>query len=136
MWRAIFSTTISSEFRTSWKKSVLIDRRKMSSTRLDPRLEIRASSLLGRGTVATAPSSGDAIVIVWEHRVHTAADLPAEPQGEVWPRADGSYVWLPPNDNDDPEVDDKGRIYRVKVKDPSFVNWPALSFASLKNIVP
>src|SRR5262249_55680884 len=28
MWRAIFSTTISSEFRTSWKKSVLIDRRK------------------------------------------------------------------------------------------------------------
>jgi Ni,Fe-hydrogenase III large subunit/Ni,Fe-hydrogenase III component G len=33
-------------------------------------------------------------------------------------------------------ADEKGRMYRVKVKDPSFVNWPALSFALLKNIVP
>jgi Ni,Fe-hydrogenase III large subunit len=33
-------------------------------------------------------------------------------------------------------ADDAGRLYRVKVKDPSFVNWPALSFALLKNIVP
>jgi Ni,Fe-hydrogenase III large subunit len=33
-------------------------------------------------------------------------------------------------------ADDRGRMYRVKVKDPSFVNWPALSFALLKNIVP
>ena len=33
-------------------------------------------------------------------------------------------------------ADDAGRLYRVKVKDPSFVNWPALSFAVLKNIVP
>jgi Ni,Fe-hydrogenase III large subunit/Ni,Fe-hydrogenase III component G len=33
-------------------------------------------------------------------------------------------------------VDDDGKLYRVKVKDPSFVNWPALSFALLKNIVP
>jgi Ni,Fe-hydrogenase III large subunit/Ni,Fe-hydrogenase III component G len=33
-------------------------------------------------------------------------------------------------------ADDSGRMYRVKVKDPSFVNWPALSFALLKNIVP
>jgi len=33
-------------------------------------------------------------------------------------------------------LDGKGRIYRVKIKDPSFVNWPALSFAVLKNIVP
>lgn len=33
-------------------------------------------------------------------------------------------------------VDGEGRLYRVKVKDPSFVNWPALSFAMLKNIVP
>jgi Ni,Fe-hydrogenase III large subunit len=29
-----------------------------------------------------------------------------------------------------------GKLYRVKVKDPSFANWPALSFALLKNIVP
>jgi Ni,Fe-hydrogenase III large subunit/Ni,Fe-hydrogenase III component G len=33
-------------------------------------------------------------------------------------------------------VDSKGELYRVKIKDPSFVNWPALSFAILKNIVP
>ena len=33
-------------------------------------------------------------------------------------------------------VDDRGKMYRVKIKDPSFVNWPALSFALLKNIVP
>lgn len=33
-------------------------------------------------------------------------------------------------------ADDQGKLYRVKVKDPSFVNWPALPFAMLKNIVP
>jgi Ni,Fe-hydrogenase III large subunit len=33
-------------------------------------------------------------------------------------------------------VDSYGKLYRVKIKDPSFVNWPALSFAVLKNIVP
>jgi Ni,Fe-hydrogenase III large subunit/Ni,Fe-hydrogenase III component G len=33
-------------------------------------------------------------------------------------------------------VDDQNKLYRVKVKDPSFVNWPALPFALLKNIVP
>jgi len=33
-------------------------------------------------------------------------------------------------------ADENGKLYRVKIKDPSFVNWPALSFALLKNIVP
>jgi Ni,Fe-hydrogenase III large subunit len=33
-------------------------------------------------------------------------------------------------------VDREGKLFRVKVKDPSFANWPALSFAVLKNIVP
>ncbi len=33
-------------------------------------------------------------------------------------------------------ADDQGKLYRVKVKDPSYVNWPALPFALLKNIVP
>jgi Ni,Fe-hydrogenase III large subunit/Ni,Fe-hydrogenase III component G len=33
-------------------------------------------------------------------------------------------------------TDDAGRLYRVKIQDPSFVNWPPLSFALLKNIVP
>ena len=33
-------------------------------------------------------------------------------------------------------ADAAGRLYRVKVKDPSFANWPALSYALLTNIVP
>ncbi len=33
-------------------------------------------------------------------------------------------------------TDEAGKLFRVKVKDPSFVNWPALPFALLKNIVP
>jgi Ni,Fe-hydrogenase III large subunit len=33
-------------------------------------------------------------------------------------------------------ADRAGKLYRVKIKDPSFVNWPALSFALLKNILP
>lgn len=33
-------------------------------------------------------------------------------------------------------VDNQGKLYRVKIKDPSFVNWPPLSLALLKNIVP
>ncbi len=33
-------------------------------------------------------------------------------------------------------ADGRARLFRVKIKDPSFVNWPALSFALLKNIVP
>jgi|ERR1035437_9366304 Ni,Fe-hydrogenase III large subunit/Ni,Fe-hydrogenase III component G len=33
-------------------------------------------------------------------------------------------------------ADSNGCIYRLKVHDPSFANWPALSFAFLKNIVP
>lgn len=33
-------------------------------------------------------------------------------------------------------ADQDGRLFRVKVKDPSFSNWPALSYALLKNIVP
>jgi Ni,Fe-hydrogenase III large subunit/Ni,Fe-hydrogenase III component G len=31
---------------------------------------------------------------------------------------------------------DDGRLYRVKVMDPSFLNWRPLSYALLKNIVP
>lgn len=31
---------------------------------------------------------------------------------------------------------DSGQLGRVKIKDPSFANWPALNYAILKNIVP
>jgi len=33
-------------------------------------------------------------------------------------------------------VDHESKLFRVKLKDPSFANWPALSFALLENIVP
>lgn len=33
-------------------------------------------------------------------------------------------------------ADNWGNLYRVKVKDPSFANWPVLSLALLNNIVP
>jgi Ni,Fe-hydrogenase III large subunit len=33
-------------------------------------------------------------------------------------------------------VDDGGRLSRVKILDPSFLNWQALSYALLTNIVP
>ena len=29
-----------------------------------------------------------------------------------------------------------GRIHRCKVRDPSFVNWPAIQWAVLGNIIP
>ena len=33
-------------------------------------------------------------------------------------------------------LDAVNQLERVKIKDPSFSNWPALSYAILKNIVP
>jgi Ni,Fe-hydrogenase III large subunit len=33
-------------------------------------------------------------------------------------------------------TDDRGRLHRVKVVDPSFFNWPALARALQDNIVP
>ena len=33
-------------------------------------------------------------------------------------------------------ADERGKLYRVKVQDPSFVNRRPLSFALIKNIVP
>jgi Ni,Fe-hydrogenase III large subunit len=31
---------------------------------------------------------------------------------------------------------ENGRIHRCKVRDPSFVNWPAIQWAVLGNIIP
>ena len=31
---------------------------------------------------------------------------------------------------------EEGRIHRCKVRDPSFVNWPAIQWAVIGNIVP
>jgi hypothetical protein len=64
---------------------------------------MRVVEIQGRGAFAIAPISAGEVVTVWEHYVVTVADLPAEPQGEFYPRADGSYVWLPPNDPESEE---------------------------------
>jgi hypothetical protein len=65
---------------------------------LNPRLDIRTSPLHGRGTFATAPVLGGEIVTIWEHRVLSPADVDDATPGELWLRADGRYIWLPPND--------------------------------------
>ena len=65
---------------------------------LDRRLEIRASPLHGRGTFALSKIGGGEVVTVWEHRILSPADVPGAGPGDVWPRADGTFVWLPPND--------------------------------------
>jgi Ni,Fe-hydrogenase III large subunit len=31
---------------------------------------------------------------------------------------------------------ERGKIHRCKVRDPSFVNWPAIQLAALGNIIP
>ena len=37
------------------------------------------------------------MVTVWEHRILDTDD--DAPPGEVWPRPDGTFVWLPANDS-------------------------------------
>ena len=50
----------------------------------------------GRGTFATAEIAAGDVVTIWEHRVLDSADR--APHGDLWPRADGTFVWVPPND--------------------------------------
>ena len=56
--------------------------------------------------------------------------LPAYPPGfvlvEGW--RGGIVHWV--------MADATGRLHRVKIMDPSFLNWRPLSYALLKNIVP
>jgi hypothetical protein len=72
----------------------------MPTSWLDPRLKIFASPLHGRGVFATAAIEADEIVTVWEHRVLNATDLRAAPSGQVWARADGCYIWVPPKNRE------------------------------------
>jgi hypothetical protein len=70
----------------------------MPDSWLDPRLELRPSAIHGRGTFATAPVAARETVAVWEHRVLFPPDVSTAPPGALWPRGDGTYVWLPPDD--------------------------------------
>jgi len=70
---------------------------------LDPRLEIRDSDLQGRGTFATAPIAAGEVVTVWAHRVLSASQVAAAPEGTVLARADGQWVWQPLDDHAAPD---------------------------------
>lgn len=64
-------------------------------TSIDPRVEIRESSLHGRGAFALAPIRAGEVVIVWAHTVLDPEDVGTVEEGELHRRADGRYVWLP-----------------------------------------
>src|ERR671918_1916810 len=68
----------------------------MPDSWLDPRLEIRTSRVHGRGAFARAEISEGELVTVWEHRILDTRD--DAPPGELWPRSDGTFVWVPAND--------------------------------------
>jgi Ni,Fe-hydrogenase III large subunit len=89
-------------------------------------------------TMARVEEARESVGLIKQAMAHLAAGSLAAPLGhlpafepafgivEGWR---GAIVhWL--------MVDDTGTLFRVKVKDPSFTNWPALSFALLNNIVP
>jgi hypothetical protein len=63
---------------------------------LDARLEARTSRVHGRGTFARAEIAESELVTVWEHRILDTDD--EAPPGELWPRSDGTFVWVPAND--------------------------------------
>ncbi|HET9352180.1 MAG TPA: SET domain-containing protein-lysine N-methyltransferase, partial [Burkholderiales bacterium] len=74
----------------------------MRAAWLDPRLEVRESALNGRGTFALAAIPAGDVVTIWPHRI-----LPADeeaPPGDVWPRFDGTRIWVPADDPTAPEA--------------------------------
>lgn len=50
----------------------------------------------GRGTFATAEIAEGEMVTVWEHRILDSAH--GAPVGDLWPRPNETFVWIPPND--------------------------------------
>ncbi|MBW4622340.1 MAG: NADH-quinone oxidoreductase subunit C [Cyanosarcina radialis HA8281-LM2] len=85
-------------------------------------LEVRESVRLIQQAIELLPETGALAV--------TLPSLPAfEPAFGLVEGWRGAIVhWV--------MVDHQGKLHRVKVKDPSFVNWPALSKALVNNIVP
>ncbi|MBI5628284.1 MAG: NADH-quinone oxidoreductase subunit C [Candidatus Rokubacteria bacterium] len=83
--------------------------------------EVRESAGLIRQAVAAMPA-GDLTVEV----AAMPAYEPAFSLVEGWRGA--IFHWV--------MTDGAGRLRRVKIVDPSFLNWPSLSYALLENIVP
>lgn len=83
--------------------------------------ETRESASLIRQALAALPD-GPLVTALGSVPAHT----PAFSIVEGWR---GAIIhWL--------RAGDDGRLHRVKILDPSFLNWPPLSYALLKNIVP
>lgn len=70
----------------------------MPQSWLDPRIEIRVSPTHGRGSFALTPIAAGEVITVWEHELVDAAAAAQITSGELWPRDEGTFVWLPPND--------------------------------------
>jgi hypothetical protein len=64
-------------------------------TWLDERIEIRESSVHGRGAFATAAIPEGQVVTVWAHSILNAQQTDNVQSGETHRRANGSYVWFP-----------------------------------------
>jgi Ni,Fe-hydrogenase III large subunit/Ni,Fe-hydrogenase III component G len=83
--------------------------------------EARESSRLIRQAIERLPSGPLSIPLNWLP--------PFEPAFSIVEGWRGAIVhWL--------MADAQGKLYRVKIMDPSFRNWRSLSYALLKNIVP
>jgi len=83
--------------------------------------EVKASASLVRQAVDGAPAGALAAPVIG-----LAPDTPAFAVVEGWRGAIACWVM----------ANRGGRLQRVKIVDPSFLNWPALSRAILDNIVP
>jgi hypothetical protein len=66
------------------------------------RLQIRESPLHGRGTFALAAIPAGDVVTIWPHRILRAHE--DAPPGNVWPRLDGTRVWVPADNPTAPEA--------------------------------
>lgn len=64
---------------------------------LHPHIEIRESPLHGRGTFATGPIASGEVVTIWAHELLDSPTDAKDRSGELYVRADGTYVWLPPS---------------------------------------
>jgi Ni,Fe-hydrogenase III large subunit len=108
---------------------------------LDPRVAVLTEGDVWARTMVRLREAREAARLAGEGAGRLAGagpDAPAAPLGALPPRADGfglveawrgpvlHWVLTGPG----------GELARVKVRDPSFLNWPALEHAVLKNIVP
>lgn len=64
-------------------------------TWLDPRIEVRESPLHGTGSFALRPIAAGEVVTRWAHAIIDLGEGDRRPEGELYLREDGRYLWLP-----------------------------------------